>query len=63
MITSINSAIDNKELDLFMKELEERDEMLCFFNACGTAANPCGGQACAAGCIGISVCFLGLHVA
>lgn len=30
MITSMNSAIDNEELDLFMNELEERDEMLCF---------------------------------
>lgn len=63
MITSINTAINNDQLDLFMKELDERDEMICFFNACGAALNLCGGQACGAACIGIGPCLLGIHVA
>jgi len=62
MIKSLNTEINDKQLDLFMQELEERDEMLCFLNACGAAANPCIGQACAAACIGITICFAGAHI-
>lgn len=61
MITSLNNTIDDNQLDVFMQELEDRNEMLCIGNACAGAANPCVGQACAGGCIGVTICLLGAH--
>lgn len=62
MINSLNAAISDEQLDLFMQELEERDEMLCFLNACAVAFNPCVGAACAVACVGISACLVGVHI-
>ena len=60
MINSLNVTIDDVQLDAFIEDLENRDEMLCFLNACGVAANPCVGQACAIACFGIGACGIGL---
>jgi len=62
MIMSLNSVIDDKQLDVFMEELKGRDEMLCIGNVCGIAVNPCLGQGCGAACIGITVCLAGAHI-
>lgn len=62
MIKSLNTTIDDEQLDFFVQELDERDEMVCIFNACGAAINPCLGQACGAACIGITICVAGAHV-
>jgi len=62
MIHSLNATLDNEQMDFFIQELEERDEMICFLNACGVAATPCIGQACGAACIGITVCVAGAHI-
>jgi len=62
LIKSLNAVIDDKQLDVFMQELEERDEMICFFNACGAQAGICVGNACGIACIGIGPCLVGVHV-
>lgn len=63
MIKSLNTSIIDEEMDLFIQELDERDEMVCVLNGCGVAAQPCLGQACGAACIGITVCLAGAHIA
>lgn len=62
MIKSLNTCFDAEEMDVFMETLDEREEMLCFLNACGVATTPCVGQACGAACIGITVCLAGAHI-
>lgn len=61
MIKSMNRELDENAI-IYIEALDEREENLCLWNACGVAGNlGCGGQACAIACIGISVCLLGLH--
>lgn len=62
MIKSLNTAIDDERMDLFVQELEERDEMICVGKLCGGNLELCVAQACAGACIGISVCFVGAHL-
>ncbi len=62
MIQSLNTVIDDEQMNFFIEELEERDEMLCILNACAGAATPCLGQACVGACFGISLCLVGLHI-
>ena len=62
MMTSINKSIDDDGIRVIIEEMDEREEMICLWYACGAAANLlCLGQACAAACIGITVCLAGLH--
>lgn len=62
MVKSLNTTMDDSQLDFYMDELGDREEMVCALNACGVAANPCLGQACGAACIGITVCLAGAHI-
>lgn len=62
MIKSINTSIDDEKMDLFIYELEERDEMICILKACAANAELCLGQACGAACIGITICVAGAHI-
>lgn len=61
MIKSLNNSITEEKLDIFMDELDNREEFVCVGNACFLAANVCAGQACAIACFGISACAVGLH--
>ncbi len=63
VITSLNTTIDDTQMEFFIQELDERNEMICVLNACGAAFNPCLGQACGAACIGITICIAGAHIA
>lgn len=62
MIKSLNSSIDDEKMELFIQELEERDEMICFAKACVGNLEVCVGQACAGACIGITICAAGAHI-
>ncbi len=62
MIKSLNTAIDDERMDLFVQELEERDEMICVGKLCGANLELCVAQACGGACIGISVCLVGAHL-
>ncbi len=59
---SLNKEVSEKELVEMITELEEREEMACFLNACGVNVELCGGVACGVACFGIGPCALGLHV-
>lgn len=62
MIQSINKEIiDADQLNIYIEEMEKREELLCFLAACAGAAEPCVVQACAVACFGISACFVGAH--
>lgn len=62
MIKSLNTMIDDEKMEVFIQELEERDEMFCVGKACVGNLEPCIAQACAGACIGISACALGAHL-
>lgn len=62
MIKSINKEIINTDqFNIYIEEMENREELLCFLAACAGAAAPCVLQACAVACFGISACFIGAH--
>lgn len=61
MIKSINRELNEEGIKLYIEELDEREETLCFMAACATAARPCVGQACLIACIGATACLIGLH--
>lgn len=61
MINSLNSALTDDKLDMLIEEIENREEMICFLNACAANAELCFLQACAVACFGISACAVGAH--
>lgn len=62
MIKSMNKEIDDNLVQLFIEEVDDREELICLWNACAIAFNfGCAGQACGLACIGISICVAGLH--
>ena len=61
MIDSLNATLTDDKLELLMEELEDREEMICFLNACSGNAEFWILQACAVACFGISACAVGAH--
>ncbi len=58
---SLNSSIKETSVDEIIAELEDREELACGFNACGAAFRLCLGVLCAAYCVGIGLCLVGIH--
>lgn len=61
MIKSLNATIDERNFQVYIEELDEREEFVCVGQACFLVAEVCVGQACAVACFGISACAVGIH--